>query len=506
MGTTTSPNMFMPVPGVGTEFGPAWALDVNACLSLLDSHDHSLGRGVQITPAGMNINTALTLNSNNLTDVGGIAFTALGSNPTTLQFLYVSPGVETPLTEDLWFNDGNGNQVQITNNGLVNATIASLPGESYAAGTFFWKQGAGSTTPANFDIGSITIRPNVAATTFGVRLQPPTGITSQYDIALPLLPASKSFLTITASGTMEATTPYPLTGADIANQTITATQIANQTITATQIANGTITTTQISPTAGITGGQIAPDTVTQDNLAVRSIALSAPSGGIAQSASSGTFTNATTSYTQKTTAQTATITIASPAVITVASTTGFFVGMPVKFTTTGALPTGITSGTFYYVSNVVSGTTFRISTAPGGADINTSGAQSGVHTATVITFSCTIVTSGSPVAIILIPDGTATAANIAGVTTANTNALSTCSFKATRNVTIDVATTDIVLSQVTATGLAGLVGSITVPPGSFYMIDAPAAGTYTYEVELKAGATGNSSAQINNCKIMVYEL
>lgn len=79
--------------------------------------------------------------------------------------------------------------------------------------------------------------------------------------------------------------------------------------------------------------------------------------------------------------QTVTITIASPAVFTVGSTTGFYLGMPILFTTTGALPTGLTSGTTYYVSSVVSGTTFRVSATLGGSDVNTSGTQSGTHTA-----------------------------------------------------------------------------------------------------------------------------
>lgn len=249
MAFTNSPNMFLPIPGVGTEQGPNYAIDVNSCLTLVDQHDHSLGKGVQIQPNGLNINSNLTFNDNSATNVASIVFTEQTS-VNTLQALYVKPGVETPITEDLWFNDGNGNQVQITSNGTVNATIASIPGESYAAGTFFWKQGALSTVPANFDIGSITLRPNVAATTFGVTLSPPSGITSQYAIALPLLPVANSFMAIDNSGIITATIPT-------ANG-ITASNIANNTITAAQIANNTITTNQISLTAGITLGQLDP--------------------------------------------------------------------------------------------------------------------------------------------------------------------------------------------------------------------------------------------------------
>jgi microcystin-dependent protein len=55
---------------------------------------------------------------------------------------------------------------------------------------------------------------------------------------------------------------------------------------------------------------------------------------------------------------------------------------PVRFSTTGSLPTGITGGTIYYV--VATGLTadsFRFSATPGGVAINTSGTQSGTHTA-----------------------------------------------------------------------------------------------------------------------------
>lgn len=76
---------------------------------------------------------------------------------------------------------------------------------------------------------------------------------------------------------------------------------------------------------------------------------------------------------------TVTITIASPAVVTLADH-GLVVGDPVYFTTTGALPTGIVVSQYYFVTAVPSTSTFRFSSTPNGADVNTSGTQSGVHT------------------------------------------------------------------------------------------------------------------------------
>lgn len=70
------------------------------------------------------------------------------------------------------------------------------------------------------------------------------------------------------------------------------------------------------------------------------------------------------------------ITIASPAVCTVSVEIPN--GTPIRLITDGALPTGLTVGTIYYVINST-GTTFYLSATAGGAAINTSGSQSGTH-------------------------------------------------------------------------------------------------------------------------------
>lgn len=77
---------------------------------------------------------------------------------------------------------------------------------------------------------------------------------------------------------------------------------------------------------------------------------------------------------------TATVTIATPGVVS-KTAHGLTTNDPVYFTTTGALPTGITAGTTYYV--IATGLTadaFQFSTTVGGSAVNTTGSQSGVHT------------------------------------------------------------------------------------------------------------------------------
>ena len=70
-----------------------------------------------------------------------------------------------------------------------------------------------------------------------------------------------------------------------------------------------------------------------------------------------------------------TVTIAFPAVLTVALRNG----TAVYLNTTGALPTGLVVGTIYYVVGST-GTTCNLSLTYGGAAINTSGTQSGIQT------------------------------------------------------------------------------------------------------------------------------
>lgn len=125
---------------------------------------------------------------------------------------------------------------------------------------------------------------------------------------------------------------------------------------------------------GLAAGQI-PGTATNDN---------------ASAGNFGEYKQA--SCTGPTNTATVTITIASPGVVSWAShgflnSTTEIDACPVVFTTSGALPTGITSGTVYYVvpSSIAAGS-FQIATtvanALAGTSINTSGTQSGTQTGT----------------------------------------------------------------------------------------------------------------------------
>jgi len=79
------------------------------------------------------------------------------------------------------------------------------------------------------------------------------------------------------------------------------------------------------------------------------------------------------------TTATVTLSIATPCVVTWANH-GQVTGEPVMFTTTGALPTGLSVNTVYFVRTITTNT-FQLGLAPNSSSsIATSGTQSGTHT------------------------------------------------------------------------------------------------------------------------------
>lgn len=188
MPSTITPNMGLIVPTVGQEPGPNWASDLNADLGTLDQHNHSSGQGVQITPAGLNINTDLPMNSNNITQINTTRYQALGS---PLSGISPNLGCMYVASNELYYNDEAGNTVKITNNGSVNAgagSISGLPSGTASAsyvgvsGTFVWE--SATNTAANMDFASAIFRDQTLSSN-GVTVSPPNSIPSDYAITWP---------------------------------------------------------------------------------------------------------------------------------------------------------------------------------------------------------------------------------------------------------------------------------------------------------------------------------
>lgn len=106
---------------------------------------------------------------------------------------------------------------------------------------------------------------------------------------------------------------------------------------------------------------------------------------------------------------TVTVTIASPAVFSKVAH-GLPLNAPVSLETSGALPTGLSPDTQYYIKATPTADTFTVSATPGGAAINTTGSQSGTHkmgTETIMGGSAYVIDSnGGSIELKPLADGT----------------------------------------------------------------------------------------------------
>lgn len=210
-----SANMTLPIPVVSVDPGPDWANNINASLTLIDSHDHSPGKGVLIGVNGLSINADLAINDNNLITIRSSRYTAQPSpltNAADVGCVYVA-GV------DLYYNDVSGNRVRITSGGAIAGTPGSISGlvspasASYVVGSaaFVWQSDVN--TPANMDAASYIFR-NLTANSHGLTLNPPSAMGSNYVLTLPPLPGSQKIMTLDVSGNITA--PYTVDNTTIA--------------------------------------------------------------------------------------------------------------------------------------------------------------------------------------------------------------------------------------------------------------------------------------------------
>jgi|SRR6516164_294608 hypothetical protein len=208
--TTTTPDMLLVLPDVSITAGPQWATLLNTAFTQIDSHDHSLNKGVQITPSGLNISSDLTFNQNNATNMRSLRLFPNNTFIPTINdrtCLYALNG-------ELYYIDAAGNNVQITINGTVDVAN-SITALSIKDTGFFIQYFGDTSRQFRFNASAI-----------------PTGTTRV--LSVPDSGANDTFVTQTASQTLT-------------NKTLTSPVIAN-------INTGTVTFAL--PTADGVSGQV----------------------------------------------------------------------------------------------------------------------------------------------------------------------------------------------------------------------------------------------------------
>jgi hypothetical protein len=190
---------------------------------------------VPINPDGLNISSDLAFLQNNATQLKSARFypqSAVLSDPADVGCLY-------EVDDDLYYNDGLGNQVRITQSGAVAGTpgsIANLVSPASASyvsvGSTFVFQSAANTS-ANIDGASIILR-NLSANSFGLTLDPPAGMGANFAITFPSLPGSGTkFVSLNSSGTLGASWDVDNSTLEISTNVL---QVKDAGITRTKLA------------------------------------------------------------------------------------------------------------------------------------------------------------------------------------------------------------------------------------------------------------------------------
>ena len=218
-------------------------------------------------------------------------------------------------------------------------------------------------------VGSPTIDANlnVTGSTFLGSSQTATiSVTSPTIITVASSPETNSAVTFSTTGTL----PTGIT----AGTTYYVSKITDTTFfistssTLTPLVNVTLAGSGVHTVSTVSLGITSPAGSNNTQLATTSFVNTTVNTAVAAAVANIPVNLTNWSVSETSTAQTATITIATPAVVTVATAPAN--GTAIAFTTTGALPTGLTAGTPYYVFNRTS-TTYNIATTLGQAQTAT---------------------------------------------------------------------------------------------------------------------------------------
>lgn len=160
--TIQTAQMGLELPNVSTAPGPQWASAVNSALIQVDQHNHSPGQGVPVPSVGININAPLPMGNNDLTSTRTVRF-----NPST-----ATSGTDvralSAAGDELFYTDGAGRRIQITQVGSVVAASGNIAGLvsparlEYIPGTATFVFTSSATIAANIDGRNVLIRSEAA--------------------------------------------------------------------------------------------------------------------------------------------------------------------------------------------------------------------------------------------------------------------------------------------------------------------------------------------------------
>jgi hypothetical protein len=217
MAPTTYMLLVLPTEGASID---QWGTLLNVAIggvNGIDAHDHTTGRGTRVPSAGININAALVFNGQRGTQIAGLALTDLGALlGGGAREIFVKGG-------DLYYRNGSGANVRLTNGATLDVTSVGGIAGDYAAvsaevayvdatDTYTLKQQLQTLVRqyariacADIDVyeykaaGVTPVPPN------RVRIQSPAALAASYALTLPAAPpAATSIVQVSSAGVLTA--------------------------------------------------------------------------------------------------------------------------------------------------------------------------------------------------------------------------------------------------------------------------------------------------------------
>ena len=203
----TLPNMSLVTPTLGGDSG-VWDDRINACLGLVDAHDHTSGKGVAIVSAALNINADVAWASYGLTGVGRVDFNTVAALAAGANVLFVSSA-----DGELYWRNTGGTNVKLTSGSTLNISlVGGIAGDYTAVGAevafsdadqvyTFKDQSSPTKKWARMASGPVRIYENDTTETVYVEQVVAAALASSYTVTWPAaLPGAAALMQISSAG------------------------------------------------------------------------------------------------------------------------------------------------------------------------------------------------------------------------------------------------------------------------------------------------------------------
>jgi hypothetical protein len=223
MPQAASPNMQLILPTPGGDAG-SWGDELNAAfVPLLDAHDHTTGKGVQITPPGLNLNADVSFQTHSATHLQSADFDEVAALSTGSRRLFWNSA-----DHELYIRTAAGVNVKLTSGAGLNATLlGGIGGDYLSVGAllafddttdrYLFQQEVSAAVrqfarlaSADLDIYEFKAAGATPVPTRRVRLQSPVSLAADYAITmLAALPGAQSLLQVDNAGVLTASMTLP---------------------------------------------------------------------------------------------------------------------------------------------------------------------------------------------------------------------------------------------------------------------------------------------------------